>query len=310
MKSLSGRLSEYLTLRRQLGFKLTQAEFLLKSFVRFAEERNATFITTKLALRWATSPTRIKQVHRASRLGHVRRFASYVSAIDPRTEVPPQKLIPAVFRRQEPYRYTDQNVADLIRLCGQIDPLTEIKGVTLSTLIGLLAVTGMRVGEAMALEEKDVDLAQALLTVRHTKGNRPRLVPLHPSTVEALCRYAEKRDELIHRKTETHFFLWDGGRRLQHANVNRWFVMVLCQAGLRKPGGRRGPRMHDLRSYFAIKTLLNWYRTDFDVEAHLPELSTFLGHSGIQGTYWYLSAVPELLKLATQRLERTEKGRK
>jgi integrase len=310
MKTLSHHLDDYLRLRRQLGFKLQVPGILLRNFVRFAEQDGAGFITTKLALRWATLPATIKQVHRAHRLGIVRRFAEYVSAVDARTEVPPQKLIPCQFRRQDPYHYTDENIQQLVSGARQIDPSSKIKGPTFSTFIGLLAVTGMRVGEAMGLEREDVDLNQSLLTVRRAKGNRSRLVPLHPTTVQALQRYSCLRDQVYPRPINPSFFVWEGGRRLFHHTIHPWFLLVACRAGLRQPGGRRGPRLHDLRHYFAICTLLKWYQSDVDVEVHLPELATFLGHVSVGDTYWYLSAVPELLKLATPRWERVEKEAK
>lgn len=278
---------------------------LLRNFVRFAELEGVKRINTKLALRWATRPSNIKQCQRANRLGVVRRFAEYVSTIEPRTEVPPQKLIPYQFRRQDPYHYTEENVRQLIETARQIDPSNPIKAPTLGTLLGLLAVTGMRVGEAMALDRADVDFHQALLTIRRAKGNKSRLVPLHPSTVQALQQYGCVRDEIYPRPMSPSFFVWEGGDRLLHCTINRWFLLVACRVGLRKPG-RRGPRLHDLRHYFAIRTLLNWYQSDIDVEAHLPELATFLGHVHVRDSYWYLSAVPELLQLATLRWERAE----
>jgi integrase len=230
--------------------------------------------------------------------------------LDPRTEIPPQKLIPYQFRRQEPHHYTEENVLQLVAAARQIDPSNQAKGPTLGTMFGLLAVTGMRVGEAMALEREDVNFNQGTLTLRRAKGNKSRLVPLHPSTTQALQQYASLRDKLYPQPTSPAFFVWEGGRRLLHCTIHRWFLLVACQIGLRKPGGRRGPRIHDLRHYFAIRTLLNWYQSDVDVETHLPELATYLGHVHVRDSYWYLSAVPALLKLATLRWEQAEKGGK
>jgi integrase len=310
MKTLSLHLDDYLRLRRQLGFKLRVVGILLRNFVRFAEQEGAAFINTKLALRWATLPSGIKKVQRANRLGVVRRFSEYMSALESRTEVPAQKLIPYQFRRQDPYHYTEENILQLIGGARQIDPSNKIKGPTLGTLFGLLAVTGMRVGEALSLDREDVDFSQGLLTIRRAKGNKSRLVPLHSSAAQALQQYARLRDQIYPRPISPSFFVWEGGVRLLHCTIHRWFLLVACEAGLRKPGGRRGPRLHDLRHYFAIRTLLNWYRSDADVEARLPELATYLGHVHVRDSYWYLSAVPELLKLATLRWERSEKGGK
>jgi integrase len=307
MKALKIHLDDYLKLRRRLGYKLETAGYLLRNFVRFTEQEGADFISTKLAVRWAAKPD-LKPVQRGARLGMVRRFAEYVSAHDVRTEVPAQKLLPCHFVRRDPFHYSDEQVMQLIQGAGQIAPSDKIKGPTLGTLFGLLAVTGLRVGEALALESSDVDWDQALLTLRMTKGNKARLVPLHSSTVAALRQYASIRDNVYPKRPTTSFFIWEGGGRLIYDSVNRWFLLVACQAGLRRPGDRSGPRVHDLRHYFAIRTLLNWYRSNADVEARLPELATYLGHVHVRDSYWYLSAVPQLLKLATQRWERAEKG--
>jgi integrase len=309
MNTLSGHLDDYLRLRRQLGFKLRVAGILLRNFVRFAEQKRASFITTKLALRWATQPTNIKPVQKANRLGTVRRFAEYLSAVDPRTEIPAQGLLPYQFRRREPHHYRNEDILRLMEAARRIDPTNELKGVTYATLFGLLAVTGMRIGEALALDRVDVDLNQALLTVRRAKGNKSRLVPLHVSTRQELQRYADIRDKIFARPLSPSFFVSERGTRLLDCTVNRWFLLVACQLGLRRPGDRRGPRVHDLRHHFAIQTLLRWYRTETDAEVHLPELATYLGHVHVRDTYWYLSATPELLKLATERWQRKEDKR-
>lgn len=309
MKSLSGHLDDYLKLRRQLGFKLRSTGIALRNFVRFAEKEKALFITTKLALRWATRPPKIIQGTRANRLGMVRRFAEHLSAIDPRTEIPPQKLLPYQFRRQTPYLYSDEEVLLLIETTRQIDPSNEFKGILYATLFGLLAVTGMRIGEATGLNREDVDLDQGLIVIRRAKGNKERLVPLHSSTRRALQVYVDLRDGAFRQPVSPFFFVSEKGSRLLNCTVNRWFLLVSCQIGLRKAGGRRGPRLHDLRHRFAIQTLLKWYRAKTDVEVHLPELATYLGHVHVRDSYWYLSATPELLELASRRWQEAEGGR-
>jgi integrase/recombinase XerD len=311
MMTLSHHLEDYLKLRRQLGFKLHVEGILLRGFVHFAQQQGAMFISTKLALRWATLSPDVTQGYRARRLGIVRGFSEYVSTLEPRTEVPSQKLLPSRVRRREPHHYTDEQVLRLIGAAQQIAPSHKIKGLTFGTLLGLLAVTGMRVREALSLDRQDIDFKRALLTIRRAKGNKSRLVPLHSSTVRALQRYAAIRDEICPQPTGPSFFVWEGGGRVAYETAENWFVRVACQTGLRQSvHGRGGPRMHDLRHYFAICTLLNWYHCDADVDARLPQLSTFLGHSHVSDTYWYLSAVPELLELATRRWERAEKGGK
>jgi integrase len=306
MKTLANHLDDYLALRRQLGYKLDSAARHLRNFVRFMEQQQAAFITTKRALKWATQPPVIQTVQKANRLGIVRRFAQYVRAIDPRTEVPAPKLLPYQCRRRTPHRYRVEEVLRLIEAARQIDPVHPIKGATYATLIGLLAVTGMRAGEALGLDREDVDLTGGVLTVRHGKGGRSRLVPLHSSSREALQRYVALRDTAFPRPSCASFFVSERGSRLIYASVNHWFLAIACQLGLRKPGDRRGPRLHDLRHHFAIQTMLHWYRSKTDVGTHLPELSTYLGHTHARDTYWYLEAVPELLQLATRRLQQME----
>ena len=309
MNTLRSHLDNYLKLRRQLGFKLHVAGILLNGFVRFAERQRASVVTSKLALRWATQPRHIQQVQKANRLGVVRRFAIYLSAVDPRTEVPAKGLLPCQYRRQAPYLYRAVDVKRLIETTHQVCEKSPVKGATHATLIGLLAVTGMRVGEVIALERDDVDLNHGVITVRHAKGDRSRVVPLHSSTQKALQRYATLRDEVFPQPLCTSFFVSARGTQLVHGTVHRCFVSVASQIGLRKSADRLGPRLHDLRHYFCIQTMLRWYRSNTDVEAHLPELSTYLGHGHVQDTYWYLSAVPELLQLATRRCQDKEARR-
>jgi len=308
MNVLSAGLEEYLKLRRHLGFKLRATGGLLRRFVLFAQGKKASVITTKLALEWATQPADCQPSTWANRMGMVRRLAQHLSASDPRTEVPPPGLLPHRYQRKSPYLYRDEEVRRLIQTARELDSPRHLLGATASTLFGLLAATGMRVGEALSLDRQDVELEQALLTVRHAKGNRWRLVPIHPSTRNALRRYERLRDQICPRPAGPSFFISERGARLIDCTVRYWFIRVSQQTGLRKPSDHRGPRLHDLRHRFSIKTLLHWYRTDRDIEIHLPELATYLGHRHVADTYWYLSATPELLQLATQRWARGKGG--
>ncbi len=309
MRTLADHLERYLRLRKQLGYVFHSQSFALRSFVRFAEIEGATCIRPKLVLKWL-SQRKTQQATRANRWAAVRRFATYLSAIDGRTQVFSQKIVPHPVGRRAPYIYTDAEVLQIIEESKRIAPDDPLKAATQSTLIGLLAVTGMRVGEALALNHEDVNFKSGTITIRKGKGNRSRLVPLHDSSIRALRRYAELRDRHFPKPVSCSFFVNEKGMRLLHGTALRWFWFVTCRLGLRTPGDRRGPRIHDLRHYFAIRTLVHWYRSNVDVEAHLPELSTYLGHAHVRDTYWYLSATPELLKLATARLERGQKGAK
>jgi integrase/recombinase XerD len=306
MNALSRHLEEYLELRHRLGLKLRDASGELPKFVRFAQEAKAAFVTTKLALEWATQPTGCQPAQWTTRLGMVRRFAEYLSAVDPRTEIPPQGLLPHRYRRKNPYFYSDREVAQLIQAAQKIPSPKGLRAATYSALFGLLAVTGMRLGEALGLDRQDVDLDQGLLRVRQTKFNKSRWVPVHSTTRERLQQYRCLRDRICPHPQSPSFLLSEQGTRLTGCIARHWFIRLSHQIGLRQPADHYGPRIHDLRHRFVIQTLRNWYQTDQDIEARLPELTTYIGHGHVRDTYWYISATPELLRLATERLERKQ----
>ena len=299
--NLHEALDEYLKVRRALGFKLRNSGGLLKGFVTYAEREGASSITTELALRWAMEQKKCQPTQWANRFALVRRFARYVSTLDPRTEIPPQGLLPYRPRRIQPYLYIDEEIAHLIQAAKKLPSRLGLRAATYATLFGLLAVTGMRMSEPLALDRDDVDLVRGILTVRRTKFGKSRIVPVHASTREALRRYRAVRDRICPRAQR--FFVSERGTRLTPERVWWTFVLLSRQIGLRGPADRHGPRLHDLRHRFAVQTLLGWYRAGLNVEQHLPELSAYLGHAHVNDTYWYISAVPELLQLATLRLE-------
>jgi len=299
MTALHEHLTEYLQLRRRLGFKVRVQGLLLGQFVRFAAAQKATVISNSLVLRWITESASMQ----AERLSAVRQFAQYVRCLDTRTEIPQRGLFPDHFRRPNPYIYRDEEVLKLLQAARKIPSPKGLNGATLSTLFGLLAVTGMRVGEAIGLERADVDFNQSLITIHRAKGNRSRLVPLHPSTQRVLKSYADLRDRACSRPSSPIFFTSEEGNRLHYCTVNYWFVQLCQQLGVHGANGRRVPRLHELRHRFAIKTLIAWYNSKTNTEAHLPELATYLGHLHVRDTYWYLSAAPELLQLAVERMQ-------
>jgi integrase len=312
MKSLSKSLEEYLALRRALGFKLKEDGRVLTEFVSFLEGQGISYITTELAVQWATKPTNVQQSHWARRLRMVRFFAEYRSASDPRTEVPSPKLLPDTYRRNPPYIYTDDQVMSLMeaakRLPSTVPLTTGLRAETYYTLLGLLSVTGMRISEALALNSEDIDLNRAVLTIRGAKFGKTRLVPLHKSTQQALQRYTDFRDHIYPKPKTSSFFVCERGTRLGYWGVLRTFVRLSRETGLRGPDDSFGPRMHDFRHRFAVTTLVRWYREGLDVDRHIHTLSAFLGHVKISDTYWYLSAVPELLQLALARLDGSKGG--
>ena len=303
---LRDALEEYLNVRRALGFRLQNSGGLLKRFVSYAEQEGASSITTELALRWAMEQKKCQPAQWASRLSTVRIFARYMKALNPGTEVPPHGLLPYRFRRTQPYLYADEEITRLIQAARKLPSPLGLRAATYSTLFGLLAVTGMRMSEPIALDRDDVDLTRGILTIRRTKFGKSRIVPVHDSTREALRHYVKLRDRLFSRTRS--FFVSERGGRLTVWSARRTFVALSRRIGLRGPKDSHGPRLHDLRHRFAVQTLLGWYRAGFNVEQHLPELSAYLGHAHVNDTYWYISAVPELLQLATLRLE--DKGEK
>jgi integrase/recombinase XerD len=295
---------DYLAIRRALGFKLRLPAGMLRDFAAFLEREGSMHITTSLAVRWAKQPVAVQPAQWANRLAVVRRFAQFMSASDPRTEIPPPDLLPYRYHRKPPYIYRDAEIRRLMRAATRIRSATGLRATSYATLIGLLAVTGLRISEALGLDDRDVDLTQGVLTIRRTKFGKSRLVPLHPSATRALRRYVRARDRIHPVRPNDAFFIGEQGGRLTEWTVRHTFNQLSRQTGLRGPTDRRGPRLHDLRHRLAVNTLIRWYRRGVDVEARLPVLSTYLGHGHITDTYWYLSAVPELLRLAAKRLER------
>jgi len=307
MSRLGKAVDEYLALRRGLGFDLLRTEGLLRKFVTFADEQGARSVTIELALRWAKLAPRVQQAECATRLRVVRQLAEYLSTTDPRTEVPPVDLLPGKYRRRPPYIYSDDEVLRLMQAAEKLSSPTGLRAWTYATLFGLLAVTGMRHGEALALDRGDVDLDTGVLTIRRTKFRKERLVPVHDTTREQLQRYARHRDRIHRTPRSDAFLVSERGLRLAQATVQHTFVVLSRQLGLRAPARSHGhgPRLHDLRHRLAVTTLIRWYRAGDNVDAQLPVLATYLGHTKVSDTYWYLSAVPELVCLAMARLERS-----
>lgn len=300
MSRLSQVLDDYLAVRRGLGYKLERAESFLSDFVNYVEAQSSSFVTTKLALEWATLPTKAAPNWKAERLCVVRGFAKYLHAFDPRTELPSQGLLPFRKKRKTPYLYSDKDIEELLNACRGI--CSPLKACTYATLIGLLAATGMRVGEAIALDRADIDWRNKLLVVRDSKFRKCREIPIHRSTIDALRAYARTRDRVFAQLRTPSFFVSQVGTRLIYNNVHANFLTLVRRAGLSERRPRR-PRIHDLRHAFALKTLLSWYKAGVNVESRLPLLSTYLGHVCPTNTFWYLTATPELLRLAAERRE-------
>ena len=298
MSALSGHVEDYLRLRRALGFKLEREEQLLGQFLAYLESAGAATLTSELAVAWAREPVDAQPTQWAKRLGVVRRFAAYLQTIAPATQVPPPGVFPARRRRATPYLWSDGDISRL--LAGARALQSPLRAATHEALFGLLAASGMRVGEVVALQRDDLDLKTGVITVREAKFDRSRLVPLHPTTTQALRRYASERDRLCPRPRSAAFFLSGTGTTLDRSGVGKTFRKITIAIGVRTATVH--PRMHDLRHHFAVHTLIDWQRSGVNVDEHIGTLSTYLGHVSPADTYWYLSASPELMELAAERL--------
>jgi len=294
---------EYIAVRRSFGYKLRYHDRLLADFCSWLERAGAHTVSTDAAVSWAVAPRASDSWH-AERLSAVRGFATYLHVFDPCCEVPPRDLLPAGHRRVPPHIYSPQEIDALTTQARLLSP--PLRAATFDTLIGLLAVTGMRPGEALRLNRADVDLETGTIKVVATKFNKDRQLALHATTTAALASYAELRERCWPQPATTSFFVSNTGRRLSHSSLLATFSRLLDRGGLGPPAGSRGrhPRPMDIRHTFAVATLLDAYRKDQDVQALLPSLSSWLGHSRPSATYWYLSAVPELLAEASQRTQR------
>jgi integrase len=298
MSDLQAHVDEYLRLRRALGFKLKEEERLLGQLVGYLEAVDAMTVTSELAIRWARLPEGVHPNRWAKRLRIARGFAGYVQTIDPKAEIPPPDVFPVRRQRATPYLFSEQ---DICRLLAEARRLRHpMRAASYEALFGLLAVSGMRIGEAVALEREDVDLDAGLVTIRKAKGDRERLVPLHPTSIEALRRYASARDRLCPTPRSCAFFISSAGTPVLEESLRKTFREITTRIGIRTQEVR--PRVHDLRHRFAVQTLIDWHRSGVNIDERIPVLSTYLGHVSPADTYWYLSASPELMALAADRL--------
>jgi integrase/recombinase XerD len=301
--------ADYLKLRRALGHDLADAARLLPRFVAHLDAVGASCITTDVALVWVRRPDADPSSSVwLRRMTVVRGFARYMSGLDPATEVPPVGLVTYRQRWRTPFIYSASDVHALMGAVPQLIP-TPLRAATIHTVIGLLAATGMRVGEAIALERDDIEWAEGLLMVRCSKFNKSREVLLDPTVIAALRNYADIRDRHVPHPVSRTFFVSAKGTPVIYGVLGTVFRRLLAATGVGSGSAVR-PRIHDFRHSFAVHTLVRWYRDGQDVAALLPRLSTYLGHRSPVSTYWYLSAAPELLALAANRLENVEEVRR
>ena len=304
MSNLQDYLEGYLALRHALGYKLRTHRSSLKNFVQFVSEEKATTITTQLALAWAMKPDGAHPKWWAYKLGMVHHFALYVRGRDHATEVPPLTLLPYSQQRPTPYIYSEKEISRLIVAAKALPCRKGLRGLTYFTLYSLIWVTGLRISEALALDRDDVNSANQLLTIRNAKFGKSRLIPVHVSTSNALAHYARCRDQIFPDVQSPSFFLSTIGTRPTTAIAQLTFRQLCSRIGMRDTRHGKRPRIHDMRHSFAVKSLIDIYKGGNDVEQAVYALSIYMGHVGPSSTYWYFSAVPELLELARNRLER------
>jgi integrase len=298
MSGLHAHVDDYLRLRRALGFKLKEEERLLGQLVGYLDGAGAETVTSELVIRWARLPAGVHSNHWAKRLRVARGFAAYLHTIDPASEIPPPDVFPHRRQRATPYLFTAQ---DISRLLAEARRLRHpMRAASYEALFGLLAVSGMRIGEAVTLEREDVNLDAGVITIRKAKGDRERLVPLHPTAIEALSRYASVRDHLCPTPRSRAFFISSAGTPVHPNALRETFRAIMTRIGVRTQDVR--PRVHDLRHRYAVQTLIDWHRSGVNIDEHMPTLSTYLGHVSPSDTYWYLSASPELMALSADRL--------
>lgn len=309
--SLQVRVGDYLAERRRLGFELGTMGLALASFARYAASvHHRGTLTVDLMTEWARHDKRNRDNPQtwARRLKLLRPFARYLRQFDPYTEVPDESVFGPVPGRAAPHIYREAEIVDLLAVARGLQPRGGLRPATFETLFGLIASAGLRISEALDLLDADVDLKFATLTVRQTKFAKSRQLPLHPSTVEALERYRCLRIRQVRTTTETPFFVATRGRllgqRLGDRQVRRVFNDLRDQLGWVNRGAHAGPRIHDLRHSFAVRRLMLWHAQGIDVDQAMLSLSTYMGHAKVSNTYWYLTAVPELMALASGKFER------
>jgi len=308
--TLAARVEQYLAERRRLGFDLRTMSYSLRSLAEYVRKtRHRGALTVELMAAWARLARQGAGTPAtwARRLRRLRPFTRWLQQFEPATEVPDESIFGAIPGRLAPHIYRDEEVIALLQAAGCLEPRSSPRAAVMQTLFGLLACTGMRISEAIALADADVDLDAGLLTIRRGKFGKSRLVPLHPSTTATLQRYRRQRDRYVRSTPDTPLFIATRGQRLgqplgEH-QVHRIFDQLRRELGWTGRGAHGPPRIHDLRHSFAVKRLLLWHQQGVDLDQRMLVLSTYLGHVKVSSTYWYFTAVPELMAIAGKRFE-------
>jgi integrase/recombinase XerD len=308
-KSFLKNLEDYIDLRRGLGFQVRKDKNLLYRFHDFLIQEKASYIKTILALEFACRNPNASRAQWASRLTIIRRFAKYMKTLDQRTEIPAPYLMPYRFKRMPPFIYSDKNIIDILQTCIALEYKHELDHLTYYTLFGLIAVTGMRLSEVRGLKNESVNLDKGILTVRESKFNKSRYLPLHSTTTDALREY-QKHKAQLQLDSSIFFFVDESGNQLKEHRIRKVFHQILIKIDLWKIPLQSRPKIMSFRHSFAVKVLTEWYKKGLNIDVHIPLLSTYLGHVRPSLTYWYLTGTKELLQLALLCLERSKGGGK
>jgi len=308
MSSLRQQLVAYLRLRRSSGVQLVRQGQALESFVHYAESHGRSVITASLAIAWAVSPARAAPSTHASRLALVRQFARFCQVRQPATEVPPDGIFSQRYRRVPPHIYSDVEISNLMAAARGLRSKRGLRHLTYETVIGIMLAAGLRISEVIALDDGSVDMQGCVMTIHNSKLEKTRHLPIKASTRGAISAYIRERNFRIPDRSSQALLITEKGSTLSQNGVRWTFHRMLADAGIGRPSPCRRPRLHDLRHTFAVRTLIGWYEGGANVEALLPRLATYLGHAHINDTYWYLSAVPELLQCVVRRTEQDAQG--
>ena len=295
----------YLETRRRFGFGMVKAAVELRNFVRFTDQIGHTGpLTASLAIQWAGQPQHCQRSYHALRLSIIRGFAQFHLAYEPRTEIPLPGCLGSFCRRRRVHIYSRQEIASLLEAASSLGHVHPLRASTFCTLVGLLDCSGLRIGEALGLCDQDIDWSAGVLTIRRAKNGRTRRIPVQASTLEALQRYRTLRQKALGSAVAPAFFVTFRGKPLGYAGVNGAFGKLRQDLGWTKPPV---PRLHDLRHTFTVRTLLAWYQSGEPVGPKLWLLSSYLGHRHLADTYWYLTAVPQLMQLCQERFATAQK---
>jgi integrase/recombinase XerD len=306
MKTLTRQLERYLLHRRGFGYNMEFTERVLRKFTEYANTKDQDRVTTELFLEWQANYGSADSNTWSRRLGMVRGFATWLQQMDGMSEIPPEGLVTGRTIRPKPYIYSAEEIVTIVTEAGRLSSPYGFRGLLWQTVFGLIAATGIRISEALRLDQADIELQCGSLAIRRSKNGQDRSLPIQPSVIERLSFYAAKRRQLIGASSHA-FFVNEDGRRPGDCSARYNFAHVCQNIGLRstqvhyKHG--HGPRIHDLRHTFAVNTILGWFREGLNVDDQMFTLSSYLGHSSPENTYWYIEAVPELMQLAAERSE-------